>query len=306
MTSLDTANEQAPSAKKAPLRIVAVHGIGNGFGADVTGARLEELRALKATAWKQELARGLGVTPNRIDLDFAYYADKLLTGPAAHGTGQDDLLDDPLAQEMLTAWAQELGVSTELTQGHATVPLRELSSWIARKFDLAEGPLRVFIQLLFREVAAYLRADDCAERLAARGVVAQRIARHQPQVVIAHSLGSVVAYEALHAHPNLEPQLLLTLASPLALPRAVFRRLVPRPDGVAPALQGSRPPGAQRWVNIADPGDPVAVPPRLSSYFEGIALDHTTVVGFLFDFHNAANYLRSSTTAATIAPYLDL
>ncbi|MFE7276734.1 serine peptidase [Streptomyces sp. NPDC057623] len=289
-----------------PLRVVAVHGVGNSFGTDVTETRLEELRALKASAWTRELALSVGITPSRFDLDFAYYADKLVTGPEAQGIDDDDFSDDPLAQELAAAWAQELGVATEVMQGHATVPLRELSSWIARKFDLAEGPLRVFIQILFREVVAYLRAEDCTERLAARAEVAKRIEQHQPQIVIAHSLGSVVAYEALHAVPDLEPQLFLTLASPLALPRAVFERLIPRPNGVAPALRGARPPGVQRWVNIADPGDPVAIPPRLSSYFDGIALDHTTVVGFLFDFHNAANYLRSSTTGATIAPYLDL
>ncbi|MFD7086863.1 hypothetical protein [Streptomyces sp. NPDC056652] len=59
-----------------------------------------------------------------------------------------------------------------------------------------------------------------------------------------------------------------------------------------------------RWVNIADPGDPVAIPPGLGVFFDGVALDHTAVVGFHFDFHHAKNYLRSSTTAATLAPYL--
>ena len=36
---------------------------------------------------------------------------------------------------------------------------------------------------------------------------------------MAHVLGTVVAYEALHAHPDLHVYLLVTLASPLALPR---------------------------------------------------------------------------------------
>ncbi|MFC9650484.1 hypothetical protein [Streptomyces sp. NPDC056937] len=57
-----------------------------------------------------------------------------------------------------------------------------------------------------------------------------------------------------------------------------------------------------RWVNIADPGDPVAIPPGLGVFFDGVALDHTAVVGFHFDFHHAKNYLRSSTTAATLSP----
>ncbi len=36
---------------------------------------------------------------------------------------------------------------------------------------------------------------------------------------MAHFLGTVVAYEALHAHPDLHDYLLATRGSPLALPR---------------------------------------------------------------------------------------
>lgn len=207
---------------------------------------------------------------------------------------------------MLTAWAQELGLPDEVSQGHATVPLRALSSWVARRFDLAQGPLRVFLQMLFPEVAAYLRAEDASQRTAAREEVAARITQHRPRIVVAHSLGSVVAYEALHAHPELQPDLFLTLGSPLALPRVVFERLIPAPRPAGSAPQGMPLPGRTRWVNIADPGDPVAVPPQLSQYFDGIALDHTTVISPIFRFHHATNYLQSATAAATIAPYLDI
>ncbi|MGW3819652.1 hypothetical protein [Streptomyces sp. NPDC005046] len=294
------------STELHPLRIVAVHGVGNSFGAGISSPRLEELRALKAAAWARQLGNGLGVPPERIDLDFAYYADKLHSGPPAQGQSDGDYLDDPLAQEMLAAWAQELDVPDEVSQGHATVPLRALSSWVADKFDLMEGPLRVFLRMVFPEVAAYMRADDAPERAAAREEVAARIARHRPGIVIAHSLGSVVAYEALHAHPELQPDLFLTLGSPLAMPRVVFDRLIPAPRPTGPAVQGVRLPGRSRWVNIADPGDPLAVPPQLSSHFDGIVLDHTTVISPLFRFHHATNYLQSAATAATVAPYLGL
>ncbi|MET8940468.1 hypothetical protein ABZX28_26200 [Streptomyces rubiginosohelvolus] len=290
----------------SPLRVVAVHGIGNSFGAGISDARKEELRALKATAWARDLATGLEISTDRLDVDFAYYADRLRRpGPPAQGELGGDFLDDPQAQEMLDAWARELGVPHEVTQGRATVPLRGLASWMARRFDLAEGPLRIFIQTFCAEVTAYLRAADAPERIAAREEVAGRIAKFQPRVVVAHSLGSVVAYEALHARPDLQPELLLTLGSPLALPNVIFERLVPTPrasDSVQP--RGAALPGTTRWVNIADPGDLVAIPPRLDKFFAGIALDHTTAISALFHFHHAANYLRCATTAVTIAPYL--
>ncbi|WP_189278154.1 serine peptidase [Kitasatospora griseola] len=284
-----------------------MHGIYNSFGTGISDARKEELRVLKAAAWARDLGSGLGISPDRLDVDFAYYADRIRRGPAAQGEQDGDFLHDPLAQEMLDAWARELGLPDEVAQGHAAVPLRGFSSWMARRFDLAEGPLGVFIRLLCGEVAAYLRSADAPERIAAREEVAARIALHRPRVVVAHSLGSVVAYEALHAHPELQPELFLTLGSPLALPRVVFERLIPAPRSTdRPQLRGAGLPGSTRWVNIADPGDPVAVPPQLGRFFDGIALDHTDTVSALFRFHHAENYLRCATTAATIAPYLGI
>jgi hypothetical protein len=294
------------SPDTSPSRVVAVHGVGNNFGHGIFGPGLEKLRALKADAWTRQLSNGLNIPPGRLDLDFAYYADKLHIGPPPQGQADGDFFDDPLAQDMLTTWSHYLGVPDEVTQGHATVPLRALSSWVARKFNLAEGPLRIFLRTLFPEVAAYMRAQDAPERTAAREEVAARIACHRPQIVIAHSLGSIVAYEALHAHPELQPALFLTLGSPLALPHAVFERLKPTPRPTGPAAQGLRLPGQTRWVNIADPGDPVAVPPQLGRYFGGVALDHTTVISPLYRFHHATNYLQAATTAATLAPYLGL
>ncbi|MFJ9422471.1 serine peptidase [Streptomyces sp. NPDC101249] len=288
-----------------PLRITAVHGVGGSFGFGIPDAQREDLRALKAAVWARQLCGGLGVPPERIDLDFAYYADRLANQPAQGG--DDGLLDDPLAQEMLSSWAMQLGVPSEISQGHATVPLRALTTWVSRRYDLAEGPLRVFITMFFREVIAYLRAPDAPKRISAREEVAARIAQHRPRVVIAHSLGSVVAYEALQAHPELRPDLFLSLGSPLALPRVVFERLVPAPSRAEGAsARGAALPGGTRWVNIADVGDPVAVPPSLSHYFNGIALDHSTTVGALYRFHHAENYLHSAVTAATLAPYLGL
>jgi hypothetical protein len=57
-------------------------------------------------------------------------------------------------------------------------------------------------------------------------------------------------------------------------------------------------------VNVADPGDPVAIPPNLARAFHGIDLDLTTTVHAGFGFHHAKNYLSCATTAAVLAPYL--
>lgn len=79
----------------------------------------------------------------------------------------------------------------------------------------------------------------------------------------AHSLGSVVAYETLHAHPELGVNTFITLGSPLGMPSAVFDVLDPAPvEG-----RGQCPPGVTSWTNIADAGDLVALPRRLGDRF---------------------------------------
>jgi hypothetical protein len=284
-----------------PLGIVAVHGVGHYDRYRTADA----VRAAYGADWAGHLVAGLGVTADRLDLAFAYYAPQLHSGLTAHG-GDPEELEDPLAKELMAEWLDTLAAPAPVSQGALTLPLRYAASWVAEKFSLDGRLTHLFVGVFFREVAAYLRGDDDPGRLAARQEVANQIGQHCPRIVIAHSLGTVVTYEALHAHPELKVELLLTLGSPLALPRAVFDRLLPRPaDGPAGRF-GARPKGVERWVNVADPGDPVAIPPHLARAFQGIALDLTDTVNAGFGFHHAKNYLSCAATAATLGPYLSL
>jgi hypothetical protein len=91
-------------------------------------------------------------------------------------------------------------------------------------------------------------------------------------------VGSAVTYESLWARPELQVDLLITLGSLLALPEIVFPNLHPAPeDG-----KRHRPPGVRRWINMADPGDFIAVPAGLAHYFAAIDTHLTTPIG-VFD-----------------------
>jgi len=121
--------------------------------------------------------------------------------------------------------------------------------------------------------------------------------RVRPDVLIAHSLGSVVAYETLHLLSDTAPvPLWVTLGSPLALPKAVFDRLSPAPVGG----RGPRPAAVRRWANLADRGDLVALPPKgISRRFSGVEGDGDCSI-HAFDFHLAANYLKTGELAALL------
>jgi hypothetical protein len=276
--------------------VVGVHGVGQYR----SGETVEQARTALNAAWHKHLRRGeLGGLAGRLDIEVTYYAHQLRP---AGVQGAADRLDelDPDAEQMLRDWLAEFDLPDSVPQGPGTVPLRHAISWIARTKGLGPIATERFVATFFREVATYLRRADSPARTAARQTVADTIRAHKPRIVLAHSLGSVVTYETLCAHPELSVDLLVTLGSPLALPHAIFPRLHPAPvDG-----RGHPIPNVRTWINLADPGDLVAIPPRgLSRHFAGVDVDDYATI-HAFDFHLAANYLACRTLARHLAPLL--
>ena len=89
-----------------------------------------------------------------------------------------------------------------------------------------------------QELATYFDPAHDERREAALSRITDVIHQYQPRVLLAHSLGSVVAYEALCADGNATVELFVTLGSPLAMRQVIFDRLRP-----APAGRGIRPSG---------------------------------------------------------------
>jgi hypothetical protein len=118
-----------------------------------------------------------------------------------------------------------------------------------------------FVLKALDQVTRYLEED--AIRQGALKAVLDLIGP-DTQVIIGHSLGSVVAYEAAHLTEHPLP-LLVTLGSPLGLDTIVYPKLRPQPP--------SYPAKVRRWVNLADRDDFIAAEPDLSGFFsQGLPL----------------------------------
>ncbi|MFJ2645447.1 serine peptidase [Streptomyces sp. NPDC087420] len=262
-------------------RVLAFHGVRNYRAADTTPrAGAARLRA--------EWLAALGPTAAGLDLEHAYYAD-LLRGHKQSGELTDDDLD------LVAAWARVWGIEPDGVQGRATGWLRWVCGRIAQRTGERPAVVEKSVRLFFPEVTRYFAAgrDGVRERVRAA------LLRHRPQLVVAHSLGSVVAYEALHdLADEVEVELLLTLGSPLALPHAIFHRLDPAPlRGL-----GARPANVGRWVNIADTGDFVAVPKgALAKLFSGVEEQPDISIAPLWP-HSALDYLRHTSVRDVLAP----
>jgi hypothetical protein len=292
------------------MQLVGVHGIWN----HVKGGDPTKIAATKSAEWREHVARGLGCAPGKLDLRVAYWAPILHDGvPTSQSLDEDGdaalnrlEAEDGQAAELARQWLEAQDLPNAVSQGRLAVPLRHAVTFLARQCGRDGQLTKVFVAMFFKEVTQYLTGPQ-ERREAVRAHVANCIAKamsdgapdQAPVVVLAHSLGSVVAFEALHARPDLQVDLLITLGSPLAIPRAVFHRLQPAPVGDV----GLRPPNVRRWLNISDAGDLVAIPRPLTTYFPDIDLDLSDSIG-LFNFHLVGGYLASPAVAASLLPLL--
>jgi hypothetical protein len=155
---------------------------------------------------------------------------------------------------------------------------------------LGEGGDRAFISRL-KQVGRYFREPATRKAVQAR---VEALVGRDTRVIVAHSLGSVVAYESLCAHPEWEVDTLVTLGSPLGVRRVVFDRLQPPPlEGV-----GTWPGSVRRWVNVADVGDPVALVKDLNACFAGAVEDRKVHNGS--SSHLVTSYLTAQQTGEAV------
>jgi pimeloyl-ACP methyl ester carboxylesterase len=140
----------------------------------------------------------------------------------------------------------------------------------------------------------HLYITDDAINAAVQACVSS-VVQYDTRVVIGHSLGSVVAYEALCAHPEWPVKRLVTLGSPLGWPNLVFDRLKPSPSngiGVWPGALDS-------WINIADMGDVVALVKWLRGPF-GDRVDDVLINNGV-EAHDVKRYLSAEETGRAIS-----
>jgi pimeloyl-ACP methyl ester carboxylesterase len=234
-----------------------------------------------------------------IPFNAAYYAHHLRR--RGRQDGAEDVNDfSPEIIDSAKDWLRQWPLDPGVAQGIGTMPLRQALGFLAAHLGLPEPVVERAAALFFPEVDRYLRGNT-PHRTRVRAEVAATIAAAPtPRIVLAHSLGSVVTYEALCEYPHIDVELLVTLGSPLAMPTVVFNRLMPPPQRDI----GERPRGVRRWVNIADVGDIIAIPRGgLRRSFKGVDDDIETSIHWA-DFHTVSNYLRTDALARTLREYV--
>lgn len=311
-------------------KLLFVHGIGGPRRAgdecrQWTAALAEGMAHAGHSRLSERLGRDTG-----FDISFASYQD-LFTSPHAQGDDNDlESLDDvaaallfELVEEMLAAQlAEGADGRTEAALRSASAELRSSAheqgagDVVRRVINAATtllgiGPLSAAGQwlgarLLVRDLAQVARylarrePDEQGRTLDQR--IRERVVAAMgdgPAIVVAHSLGSVVAYEALHERPG-EVPLLVTIGSPLGMRAVVWPRVRPAPP---------RTPGTvHRWLNFWDRDDIIVARPRLERDVLpnelGVTPSSKRVDSDGLWVHTATKYLAKADVAGPVAEAL--
>ncbi|MDG9674476.1 hypothetical protein [Micromonospora sp. DH14] len=248
--------------------IVGVHGIGHQYA---NAGTMQQ-------AWLPAVRHLL---PGSTDLACAFYGNlfrppgRLLGGTAVDVGG---VVESEYESELLRAWWREASVvdaavvppearTLARTPIGVQAALRALSNsrFFAAAYQRVPAALDSLLVADLRQVRRYLLEPDLRREVMSR---VEAVVAPDTRVVVAHSLGSVVAYEALCAHPEWQVRAFVTLGSPIGVRQLIFDRLSPPPhtdDRGGP--RGHWPGSVRVWTNIADAGDVVALTKDLRPMF---------------------------------------
>ncbi|MGW2045075.1 hypothetical protein ACWCPF_07810 [Streptomyces sp. NPDC001858] len=200
-----------------------------------------------------------------------------------------------LEQELLISFAESVESAEDPAQdeaGKAAYAPRSVQ-WAIDKLQKRKilGGANATILGFVKQVARYLRDPDFKKKVHAEFSAAMETG---PRLVIAHSLGSVVAYDWLRANSPTSATTLITLGSPLGL-RPVLRELHPYLD----SCQAPWPVGIDTWVNVAAKEDAVATVKQLDGLFAGKIHD-LSAANSRRTAHDALVYLKNVRTSESV------
>ena len=280
--------------------IVGVHGIG----------QQSKSPDMLHAEWYPALCQGIvgagHAQPCPTFLRCAFYGD-LFRASRTKSLGQEwelDDLTDPWEQEFVALLegeaARVLGEDPEKRVKFLKIPSTTQAGFrfLLRVPGFGRLSESTVIKWFVKEAYRYM--NDQALREAARQRIMDAIAC-DTRIVIAHSLGTVVTYEAL-ALSGRKIDLLITAGSPLGIPKLFFDKLHPELEATSRRLW---PPGVRRWINLSQPKDVVCLRKSLRSIFhrdEAEIEDHLLAdPAGLFNAHDAENYLSAAPLVAAVS-----
>ncbi|RAQ94591.1 alpha/beta hydrolase family protein [Thermogemmatispora tikiterensis] len=184
--------------------------------------------------------------------------------------------------------------------GGGLVWLHSLLVHILQGLEHILGAPRELLRLFVSDVDLYLHNAALRTQVMGRLLALLRQQAGRSIIVVAHSLGTVVAYDVLNTHREIPITAFITLGSPLGLSPFIYQELLPL---VPPGQKHPFPANVATWQNFYDPNDIVALVPALAPLFPGPpgqAVICTPVQNNPADPHSLTGYLIQQAVAQAI------
>lgn len=291
--------------------VIGVHGLANKPPNDPPERRHE-------TDWRRAIAEGLrrneGLALSPGDLPFAlvYWADWRIGVDAGWKPIPPEEDREPYAPAPGEGKLPTYGESWhDVLRAEGRALAARPLDWFKQTFGI-DAAADAFLSRRLPDLGLYYAdRDKC---LLLRGRLKDALLAHKGRriMLVAHSMGTIVAYDVLRdlerAEPGLAVEHLVTLGAPLGLPHVLYKILDEHGDARTPA-------NVRRWSNLADRHDPVAADTNLSNDFKpsgsGVAVEDDLVLnGYESprtgrpDHHKIYGYLRAPEFSARLAAFL--
>lgn len=297
---------------KAPV-IIGIHGLNN-----------KPPRGLLRVWWKKSIMEGLrkvGFKNQRFDFEMAYWADLMYEKPKNPNIKDPEhelFIEEPYIKEPIPKYKIKKGLKHYYKWTYNKL---KSSIFLSRK-GLAnyEVLFDMVVRSSFKDLDAYFSSDtpmaDKLELKAVKQKVRQRLLylirknKDRKIIIVAHSMGSLIAYDVLTNLPEqYKIDVFISCGSPIGLP--VIREKVARSHGWQYAEEEMLPTPnvVNQWINFSDLEDHFAVFNDLSSYYspntKGIApkdiiIDNDYKNWITGNAHKSFGYLRVKDMAQII------
>ena len=237
-----------------PSVIIGIHGLAN-----------KPPPADKPGYWKKALLEGLkrncGKTTDDLSFDFVYWADlRYPEGPIPYKDNPEPYYEapgtGPFPDYQVGKWAEIINSATRIVGTEVNF------------LDAHTGVTNVGEFVLERELkdlAVYYEDEGFRETVRAR--LKDKLEQYKQSriMLIAHSMGSIIAYDVLRRLGRDDPQFrvdhFVTIGSPLGMPHVKYKIQQENDLVRTPSIVG-------RWTNFADRRDVVAIEAKLGDDYE--------------------------------------
>ena len=270
--------------------LIGIHGLSNKPEASVL-----------AKGWEESICEGLRKNEriDHIKLNFSsvYWADVMYDEPDK----SPDLYieaDDGVIKTYKDDWMDAVREKTFDWTGDVIDSIKKNFGFDA----VADGVLK----LKFKDLSVYYNNDQVRDIL--RNKLKDTILANKDKrmMVLAHSMGSIIAYDVLRALGKEYPKLIIdhfvTLGSPLGAPHVKYKIAMENPLLRTPSI-------VKRWTNFSDRRDPVAIDAHLSGDYEengsGVEVQDDLVSNDWKGIHHKAyGYLRTPEVSKIIKNFI--